>query len=211
MELMNAGIPVPKQRVVQDKAELPAVCAEFGFPLVLKIHSPDILHKTEAGGVRLHIGSLEEAEAAFDGILTSCRAYAPQARLEGVLVQQMAKPGLEIILGIKNDRQLGPMLLVGLGGVFVEMFRDTQLIPCPISETEALDALKSLRSYRLLTGYRGSKPCDIPALAKLMVRLSEYAVANKNTLKEMDINPVYVYEEGAGVCVIDALIVKEKE
>lgn len=210
-ELMAAGIPVPKQQVVKDKAGLAAVCGEFGFPLVLKIHSPDILHKTEAGGVRLNVGSLAEAEAAFDNILESCRAFAPQARLEGILVQQMAKPGLEIILGVKNDRQLGPMLLVGLGGVFVEVFRDTKLIPCPICEAEALDALKSLQSYCLLTGYRGSKPCDVQALAKLMVQVSEYAVANKNVLKEMDINPVYVYEEGQGVCVLDALIVKEKE
>ena len=101
------------------------------------------------------------------------------------------------------------MLLVGLGGVFVEIFKDTALIPCPISLSEAREHLKKLTSYRLLTGYRGSRPCDVDALAELMVKVSDYAVANKNTLKEMDINPVYVYEAGQGVCVVDALIVKE--
>ena len=176
---------------------------------MLKINSPDILHKTEAGGVRLSIASLEEAAAAYDDILRSCRAHAPDARLDGILVQQMAKAGTEIILGVKNDRQLGPMLLVGLGGVFVEIFKDTALIPCPISLSEAREHLKKLTSYRLLTGYRGSRPCDVDALAELMVKVSDYAVANKNTLKEMDINPVYVYEAGQGVCVVDALIVKE--
>lgn len=209
LELRQAGIPVPKQQVVRSHGELEAVCADFGYPLVLKINSPDILHKTEAGGVRLSIASLEEAAAAYDDILRSCRAHAPDARLDGILVQQMAKAGTEIILGVKNDRQLGPMLLVGLGGVFVEIFKDTTLIPCPISLSEAKEHLKKLTSYRLLTGYRGSKPCDVDALAELMVKVSDYAVANKNTLKEMDINPVYVYEAGQGVCVVDALIVKE--
>lgn len=209
LELMNAGIPVPGQCVARDKPQLAEACQKFGFPLVLKINSPDILHKTEAGGVKLNIQNAAEAEAAFDCILASCKAFAPDARLDGVLVQQMAKPGTEIILGIKNDRQLGPMLLVGLGGVFVEVFKDTSLVPCPISREEALDQLKKLTAYKLLTGYRGSKPCDIEALVDLMVKVADYAVANKDTLKEMDINPVYVYGEGEGVCVIDALIVKE--
>ncbi len=209
VELAKAGIPVPKQCIARNKEELAEVCAEFGYPLVLKINSPDILHKTEAGGVRLRIQSLEEAQEAFDGILRDCRAFKPEARLDGVLVQQMAKAGQEIILGVKNDRQLGPMLLVGLGGVFVEVFKDTSLVPCPISHAEALEHLQKLKSYQLLTGYRGSAPCDIEALANLMVKVSEYAAENKNTVKEMDINPVYVYEEGEGVCVVDALILKE--
>lgn len=208
-ELMDAGIPVPGQCVVRTKEELAAACEKFGFPLVLKINSPDILHKTEAGGVRLNIQSATEAAEAFDSILKSCADFAADARLDGVLVQQMAKPGTEIILGIKNDRQLGPMLLVGLGGVFVELFKDTSLIPCPISREEALEHLQKLKAYKLLSGYRGSRPKDVVALMDLMVKVSEYAVANKNTLKEMDINPVYIYEEGEGVCVIDALIVKE--
>ncbi len=209
VELAKAGIPVPKQCIARNKEELAEACAEFGYPLVLKINSPDILHKTEAGGVRLRIQSLEEAQEAFDGILRDCRAFKPEARLDGVLVQQMAKAGQEIILGVKNDRQLGPMLLVGLGGVFVEVFKDTSLVPCPISHAEALEHLQKLKSYQLLTGYRGSAPCDIEALANLMVKVSEYAAENKNTVKEMDINPVYVYEEGEGVCVVDALILKE--
>ncbi len=207
--LKAAGIPVPGQAVATDVDQLETICNEMGYPLVLKVHSRDILHKTEAGGVKLNIQNLEDARKAFADIMTSCRAYKPDADIEGVLVQQMAKAGVEMIIGVKNDRQLGPMLLVGMGGVFVEIFKDTALLPCPISHAEALEGLKKLKSFKLLTGYRGSKPCDVEALADLMVKISEYAAANKDSLKEMDINPVYVYEEGNGVCVIDALILKE--
>lgn len=209
MELAKEGIPIPKQRIARTLDELTMTCTEFGYPVVLKINSPDILHKTEAGGVRLNIRNLDEAKKAFDDILLDCRTFDPEARLDGVLVQQMAKPGLEIILGVKNDPQLGPMLLVGLGGIFVEIFQDTSLIPCPISHAEALEHLQKLKAYRLLTGYRGSSCRDIESLAELMVAVSEYAAKNKNNLKEMDLNPVYVYEAGEGVCVVDALIVKE--
>jgi len=209
MELQKAEIPVPKQAVAEDEVELSAICADFGYPLVLKVNSPDILHKTEAGGVKLNLQSEEEAKTAFRQIMESCRAFNPTARINGVLVQQMARKGVEMIIGVKNDRQLGPMLLVGMGGVFVEIFKDTVLLPCPVSYEEALCELKKLKSFKLLTGYRGSAPCDVQALAQLMVRISEYAAENKNSLKEMDINPVYVYEEGQGVCVVDALIVKE--
>lgn len=209
MELARAGIPVPGQCIARSHSELLSACERFGYPLVLKINSPDILHKTEAGGVKLNISSWAEAETAYESILESCAVFDSKARLDGVLVQQMAPEGREIILGIKNDRQLGPMLLVGLGGVFVEVFKDTSLVPCPISLEEAHEHLRKLKSYKLLTGYRGSNPCDVDALAQLMVRLSEYAAANKNSLKEMDMNPVYVYEKDKGVCVIDALIVKE--
>lgn len=209
IELLKAGVTIPKQAVVKSKEELDMICEEFGYPLVLKVSSADILHKTEAGGVKLNIKSKMEAIAAYEEIMISCHAYNPKAKIEGILVQQMAKSGTEMIIGVKNDRQLGPMLLIGMGGVFVEIFEDTVLLPCPICYEEALEALKKLKTYKLLTGYRGSNACDLKALAELMVKISDYAVLNKNTLKEMDINPVYVYEEGEGVCVIDALIVKE--
>lgn len=132
----------------------------------------------------------------------------PRASTDGILMQEMAPPGVEIIIGVTNDPQFGPMLLAGLGGIFVELLKDTVLYPAPINKIEAEMILKSLKTYRLLTGYRGSKPCDLDALEDLMVKISEYAALHKDTLKEMDLNPVFVYPKGQGVCVVDALIVK---
>ena len=131
--LAKAGIPFPKQCIVGGKAELSSVLVDFTFPIVMKISSPDIAHKTEAGGVKLGIGSLAEAQAAFDEILASCRSYKPDAHLDGVLVQEMAAAGTEMIVGVSSNRQFGPMLLVGMGGVFVEVFKDMAMAPCPVS------------------------------------------------------------------------------
>lgn len=208
-ELAAFGLPVPEEIVVRNEGELAAACDKLGYPLVLKINSRDILHKTDAGGVKLNIKTWEGALAAYHAILTSCAAYNPAAELDGILVTRMAKPGAEIILGIKNDHQFGPMLLCGLGGVFVEVFKDTILTPCPLLKEEALDQLAGLKAYKLLQGYRSSKACDVDALAELMQKLSEYAVANKDVLEELDLNPVFVYPQGEGVCIVDAIIVRE--
>ena len=140
--------------------------------------------------------------------LESCRAYRPDADLKGVLIQQMMPPGVEILLGVTCDPMYGPMVMVGLGGVFVEVFQDVALYPAPMGKGEARKMLESLKSFRLLEGYRGQAPRDIDALCNLIVKVSEYAVAKKDELRELDLNPVFVYEEGKGIAVIDALIVK---
>lgn len=207
-ELLPYGVRVPAQALARDARELKACLEQVGFPVAMKVESPDILHKTDAGAVQLNITSADQAEAAFHRILSNCKSYAPDARILGVMVQKMVPKGVEIILGIKNDRQFGPMLLAGLGGVFVELFKDVSLYPCPINVTEAHEMLRRLKGYRLLTGYRGSVPCDVDALADLMVKLSCYAVDHKEELAELDLNPVFVYENGQGVCVADALAVK---
>lgn len=206
--LAEGGIPVDPGIIVRTEAELELACRQLGFPLVCKINSRDILHKTDAGGVKLGINSLDEAKRAFWDIQESCMSYAPSARLDGLLVQKMAPGGMEIIIGVKNDPQFGPMLLTGLGGVFVEIFGDAVLTPCPVGREEALRLLTELKAYKLLSGYRGAKPCDIGALADLMVKVSRYGVEHKDTLLEMDLNPVFVYDEGRGVCIVDALIVE---
>jgi acetate---CoA ligase (ADP-forming) len=209
LELIKQGIGVPKQTVAHSIEELTKVCSDLGFPLVLKVNSKDILHKTDAGGVKLGINSEEDAINAYESILKNCKEYQTNAQIDGILVQQMVKKGTEIIIGIKNDEMFGPMLLVGMGGVFVEIFKDVALTPCPINKEEAIMQLKSLKAFPLLEGYRGSNPADVDALAELMVKVSEYAVKNKDTLVEMDINPVFVYEEGEGLAVVDALIIKK--
>lgn len=207
-EISAAGVPIPAQDTAAGVEELKAKLSKFTYPVVLKVSSPDILHKTEAGGVKLNIGSAEEAVKAFDDIMSSCRAFKPDALIDGVLIQEMVPQGTEIIVGIKNDKQYGPMLLCGLGGVFVEVFKDAVISPCPVSVDEAKDMLSQLKAYKLLRGYRGSAPKDIDELAKLMVTVSQYAAEHKDSVSEIDLNPVFVYDEGKGVKAADALIVK---
>ena len=123
----------------------------------------------------------------------------------------MLKSGMEMIIGVNNDPQFGPMIMVGMGGVFVEVFKDVALYPAPVNQYEAMEMLKALKSFRLLNGYRGNQVCDIKALCDIIVNISRYAAENRNILKELDINPLFVYPEGQGVGVADALIVKYQE
>lgn len=207
-KLAEYGIPVPKQCIVTSVEQLRSEIESYAYPVVMKISSPDIMHKTEAGGVKLNIMSVEQAENAYADIMANCRAYAPNATLEGILLQEMAPSGVEMIIGINNDPMFGPMLVVGMGGVFVEVFKDAAMYPCPLCKEEAVNMLKSLKAFKLLGGYRGSEPCDIDALADVMVKVASFAAENKETIKEMDMNPVVVYPEGRGVAVLDALVVE---
>lgn len=210
-EMKAYGVSVPGQAIARSEEELKTIITEMKFPVVLKINSSEILHKTDAGGVKLNINSEEEALAAYNEILVNVAKNAPGASIDGILVQEMVKSGIEIIIGVTNDKQFGPMLLVGLGGIFVEVFKDAVLYPAPMNKKEALAMIGKLKAYKLLKGYRGSAPCDIDALADMMVKISEYAKEHKDELKEMDLNPVFVYPEGEGVCAVDALIVKYTE
>ena len=205
--LREHGITVPGEIVVAEPSQVSPAADKLGYPLVMKIDSPDVPHKTEAGGVRLGISCREEAERAFAEIIDNVRRYKPDARINGVLMQQMLPKGTEMILGITRDPQLGPMLLVGLGGVFTELFKDCALYPAPLGYDEAMEMISSLKAYPILSGYRGAGPLNVDALAKMMVQLGRLAVERED-IKELDINPVFVYENG--VSAADALIVMEK-
>jgi acyl-CoA synthetase (NDP forming) len=209
-EIERLGVPVPLQKVANNRTELQEALQGMSFPLVLKINSPDILHKSDVGAVKLSINDETEAAAAFDEILANSKKNAPDAKLEGILVQEMAPQGVETIIGVTNDIQFGPMLLVGLGGVFVEVFKDVVLYPVPLNKEEAYYMIRQLKGFKLLSGYRGEPPCDLEALAEVMVKVSDYASEHKDDLKELDLNPVFVYPEGKGVCAADAMIVKYK-
>lgn len=209
-ELAAAGVPVPPEAIVSSKEELRDFAAGISYPAVAKIASPDILHKSDVGGVKLNLQNAGELEAAYQEILESVKEKCPDARIDGVLVQSMLPQGVEMIIGVNADPQFGPMILCGLGGVFVEVFKDVSLYPAPLNEQEARSMIESLKGYKLLNGYRGSKKCDVDALSKFIVKISEYAVAQKESLKELDINPLFVYPEGEGVALADALVIKEQ-
>lgn len=205
--LKESGVNVDLGRVVCTPEEAALAAEEIGYPVVLKIESDEIQHKSDVGGVKLNIRTREQAEDAYRQIMENVAQKAPGAQVNGVLIQKMLPQGKEFIIGVNNDRQFGPMVLAGMGGVFVEVFKDAQLYPAPLSHGEALEMLRGLKSFKLLQGCRGEAPADINALAELMVQISRFAQANKDTLLELDLNPVFVYEDGKGVSIADALIV----
>lgn len=210
-ELKKAGISVPRGGIAPTADQAVALAKEMGMgkggKVALKVASADIAHKTDAGGVKLHLGSEQEVREAFDAIMKSCKAYKPEAHIDGVFVQEMLKPGLEIIIGVHNDPQFGPQILCGLGGIFVEIFKDTALYPAPMNKKEALDMIQSLKAYPLFTGYRGKPALDVDALADTLVAVATFAAEHRNSLAELDINPLFVYPKGEGVCAADALLV----
>lgn len=200
------GVAIPPQAVAATADEAVKAAGNLGYPLSVKIHSADIQHKSDVGGVKLNIRDEAELRLAFDTVMDNCRKNAPDAKLEGVLLKPMLKAGVEMIIGVNNDKDFGPMIMVGMGGVFVELFKDVQLAPAPLTGEQAKKMLESLNSYPLLNGYRGSPVCDKEALADMLVSISEMAAKGKDSIKELDINPVFVTEEG--VSIADALLVQ---
>jgi acetyltransferase len=199
------GITVPQEIVARDPEQAATAASKIGGPVAVKIVSPDILHKTEAGGVRLGLSTPENVRDAAENILASAARYAPQARIDGVSVQQMAPAGVEIVLGIKNDRQFGPLVAAGLGGIMVELFGDTAVRLAPVDDATARAMLASLKSHSLLTGFRGKPGVDLDGLVDTICRLSELAHDLADVIDQIDVNPVIA--GATGVMAADALIV----
>jgi acyl-CoA synthetase (NDP forming) len=200
------GIGVTQEDLATDKAQALAIAKRIGYPVALKVQSPDISHKTEARAVRLNISSDEELASAHDEILENARAYNRSARIEGVLVQEMVKDGLEAILGVTNDPLFGPAVMFGLGGIFAEVLKDVAFRLAPVTPSMAREMIAEIKGYPLLAGARGRAPADVDALADAIVKLSALAVDLEDHVAELDINPLFVFERGKGVKAADALI-----
>lgn len=199
-------LPQAPERLARSAGEATEAAEALGFPVVLKIQSPDIPHKTEAGGVRLNLPDRASVGAAYDEVLRSAERYRPGATIEGVLVQRMAPKGHELVVGVVNDPTFGPIVMVGFGGITVELFGDVMHRPAPVSEAEAAAMIRSLRSARLLEGFRGAEPIDIAPLAGLIARVSEAAMDHRDRILEMEFNPVILHADGSGLTVADTLI-----
>jgi acetate---CoA ligase (ADP-forming) len=199
------GIATPKESLARDAEEAAAASHQIGGSVAIKIVSPDILHKTEAGGVRLGLSTPEVVRAAAEDIQASALRYAPQARIDGISVQQMVPPGVEIVLGVKNDRQFGPLVAAGLGGIMVELLGDTAMGLAPVDDHTARAMLVSLKGHALLTGFRGKLGVDIDGLVDTICRLSELAHDLRDIVDQIDVNPVIAGTNG--VIAADALIV----
>ncbi|NOJ29367.1 MAG: acyl-CoA synthetase [Nitrososphaeraceae archaeon] len=205
-EILKAyGFPIPKKILATNTEECNKYAEEIGFPIVMKIVSPDIIHKSDAGGVKIGIKNKTEAEEAFNTIIQNAKKYKPDAKINGILLQEMIPSSKEIILGGKHDPLFGPLVMFGLGGIYVEVLKDVVFRLAPINESEALDMIKSIRTFQLLKGVRGEKPSDINGISDCLQRLSKLMI-DFPEIEEFDINPLLVLEEGKGVRVVDVRI-----
>jgi acyl-CoA synthetase (NDP forming) len=185
-----------------------AAAGRIGYPVALKVESPDIPHKTEAGVVRLSVQSDVEVRQAYTEIMHNVERHAPDAQVLGVLVQEMVHGGIEVIVGLSQDPLFGPVLLLGMGGIFVELYQDVALRACPITARDAREMLQEVKGARLLEGFRGQPAADVEALIHLLVRVSHLGVQCEREIREMDLNPLLVLPRGQGVRAADALLAR---
>lgn len=200
------GFPVIKYGLAEDRDKAIAMGEQFGYPVVMKIASPDIVHKIDVGGVKLNLNSKEEVAAAWDSMMESVKVKAPKAKVWGVNMQEMLpKGGNEVILGVNRDPAMGPLMMFGLGGTYVEVFKDVTFRLAPLREAGAFNMIKSIKSYKMLSGFRGAAASDINSIADTLLRLSQL-VTDVEDIAELDINPLIVYPEGQGCRVADGRI-----
>jgi len=204
--LQKAGIPVVEARLARTKREAVSISKQMGFPVVLKISSPGVIHKSDAGGVKLGLANATQVGKAYSEIVSSIKQAYPEAEIHGLSVQRMAGPGVEVIIGMSKDPQFGPVLMFGLGGILVEVLKDVSFRIVPVSERDARDMIREIKGYPILEGYRGQKPVSIAALEKLIVRVSQFAENNPH-IAELDLNPVFAYPDKA--IAVDARVVLE--
>lgn len=202
--LGEAGINCTPTVLATSKEQAVSMSDEIGYPVVLKVSSVDITHKSDSGGVKVNLADRMAVEQAYDDIMTSCRAYAPGADIEGVAVQSMATVGIEIIMGMIKDASFGPVVMFGLGGVLVEVLKDVSFRIVPIEKADAVDMTGEIQGKKLLDGYRGQDPADVPYLQEMLVKLSDFIDATPG-IEEIDMNPVFAYKDGA--VVVDARII----
>ncbi|WP_417435883.1 acetate--CoA ligase family protein [Hoeflea sp.] len=209
--LGEAGLSFPDERLVPVDGDVGEAASQLGFPVVLKICSPDIAHKTEVGGVAVNVRDADAARQAAQAILARAADHAPDAKIDGILVAPMALEGVETIVGVMQDPVLGPVVMFGLGGIFVEVLKDVTFRAAPFDQAEAMRMIREIRGFAMLEGVRGAPPSDIEALARMLSDLSRFAAAHADRIESIDLNPVRVLPRGEGVVPLDALIVLNKE
>ncbi|MCX8184679.1 MAG: acetate--CoA ligase family protein [Sulfolobales archaeon] len=197
------GLPVAKYGLATSEKEAVAIAREIGFPVVLKVVSPDISHKTDVGGVVLGINSVGEVSDAYKTIVANVAARAPGSRISGILVQKMVERDIEVIVGGIRDRVFGPVVMFGLGGVFVEVLKDVSFRIAPLTELDVEEMIREIKGYKILEGYRGSQPRDIEALKNLILKLASI-ISDIEEIEAIDLNPVILYPRGIGALIIDA-------
>jgi acyl-CoA synthetase (NDP forming) len=204
--LKKAGRPVVEAKLARSKKEAVSLSREMGFPVVLKISSPDVVHKSDSGGVKLGLTNAAQVGKAYSQIVSSVQQTYPEARIDGVSVQTMATPGVEVIVGMSKDAQFGPVLMFGLGGILVEVLKDVSFRIVPVTERDAREMIREIKGYPILQGYRGQEPASIAALEQLIVKVSQFVEKNPQ-IRELDLNPIFAYPDKA--VAVDARIILE--
>jgi len=202
----EAGIAVIETKLARTKKEAISLSKKVGFPIVLKIASSDVIHKSDSGGVKLGLTNATQVGNAYSEIKSSIRQRFPKAGIQGVSVQKMARPGVEVIVGMSKDAQFGPVIMFGLGGILVEVLKDVSFRIVPITRRDAAEMIREIKGYELLQGYRGQEAANIPSLEQLIVKVSQFVEQNPQ-IKELDLNPIFAYKDGA--VAVDARIILE--
>ncbi|NWF86331.1 acetate--CoA ligase family protein [Candidatus Bathyarchaeota archaeon] len=200
------SIPVTRFKLAKSKADAVKFANEIGYPIVLKIVSPDIIHKSDVGGVIVGLKSAKDVQKSYKQIMQNVKRHNAKAKIVGVLIQEMAPSSTEVIVGAIKDPQFGPAIMFGLGGIFVEVLKDVTFRVAPITEQEAREMITEVRAYPLLKGYRNQPPADIDAIVKILLNASKLVMEHQE-IKELDLNPIMVYEKGAKT--VDARIILE--
>ena len=205
--LSKYGIPVPKYSVASTEEEAMKVAKRLGFPLVMKIVSPDIMHKTDIGGITMNIINPPQVRESYKNIICNIRKNKPEARINGVLLYKQAPKGVEVIVGMIRDPQFGPTVMFGLGGIFIEILKDVTFRVCPVERADIEEMLTEIEGIKMLQGYRGQPRCDVNSIIDIILQISRLAL-DYPVIKGIDLNPILVYEKGA--LVVDAKVFLNK-
>jgi len=206
--LKQEGIPVVETRLSKTQKEAVSISQRMGFPVALKISSPEIIHKSDAGGVKLSLKNAREVKVAYHEMMETIRKKYPKAKIQGVTVQKMAAPATEVIVGTSKDPQFGPFIMFGLGGIFVEVLKDVSFRIIPITRRDAQEMIQEIRGYPLLSGYRGRESASLSALTEILLKVSRL-MERYPEIKELELNPLFAYKNR--VLGIDARILLEGE
>ena len=202
--LREYEIPVPDFKLIKSEDEIIGLTKEINFPIAMKIVSPDIIHKTDAGGVKLNIKDETEARLAYQEIISKAKKYNKNAKISGAIVDSMIHEGTEIIIGMMKDPHFGPVIMFGLGGIFVEILKDISFRILPIEERDAREMVNEIKGFEILKGVRGEGPKNIKAIKNLLLKISQLALENPE-INEIDLNPIFVFEKG--LQIVDARMI----
>lgn len=205
--LKQAGISVVETKLAETQKEAVSLSGKIGFPVALKIASPDVIHKSDAGGVKLSLTNATEVKKAYDEIIKRAKKAYPEAVIHGVTVQKMVRPATEVIVGTSKDPQFGPVIMFGLGGIFVELLKDVSFRVIPVEPRDAQEMIQEIKGFPLLQGFRGIEPASISAIVKTILNVSRLVEENPQ-IKELELNPVFAYRDKA--LAVDARIILEK-
>lgn len=192
--LKEYGIPVPDFKLIKTEDEIDKITEKFSYPLTMKIVSPDILHKSDAGGVKLNIQDEREAKLAYQEIIFNAKKYNKEAKISGIIAYSMIPQGTEIIIGMMKDPHFGPVIMFGLGGIFVEILKDISFRILPLEERDAEEMISEIKGYQILKGIRGETPKDVKSIRDVLMKISQLVMENPE-IKEIDLNPIFVFEK----------------